>query len=74
MKNKAILVSITRKRKWTFDQRENEAIQNTQVFTLAKKKRLGCYFLFIQYTKLVAIFTLTSKSIQLCLSNKKWSH
>lgn len=39
MKNKAILVSITRKRKWAFDQRENEAIQNTQVFTLAKKKK-----------------------------------
>lgn len=32
---------------------------------------LGCHFLLIQNTKLVAMLTLTSKSIQICLSNKK---
>lgn len=50
MKNKAILVSITRKRKWAFDQRENEAIQNTQVFTLAKKKKKKIGMLFLVYS------------------------
>jgi hypothetical protein len=59
MKNKATPKDITRKRTLTFDQRENVAIQNTQVFNLAinKRKKSGCNFLLIQYTKLVAIST-----------------
>lgn len=39
MKNKATPKDITRKRTLTFDQRENVAIQNTQVFNLGISKR-----------------------------------
>lgn len=73
MKNKATPKDITRKRTLTFDQRENVAIQNTQVFNLGiskrrkKKNQDAVPYLLIQYTKLVAIFTLTSKSTQICL-------
>lgn len=46
MKNKATPKDITRKRTLTFDQRENVAIQNTQVFNLGiskrRKKKSGC--------------------------------